>query len=197
MAKTSREVRLDSPLSGRGGERALARNLLSISRPGGGIDFLHVPPTMSRKPTESWGIPRFPFRVLHYAAYPPENILVVVGKKDGWVDEFLLSTNPAADRTYRSIRSHLSNLLDGSPHHVPHSNVITWALPPGVEEPFVQDLAVTSSRFMMYIFLRDKSRPVWRVVLWDWRSGDLVRMPQLGSHFSQGTFPGVRPLKRR
>ena len=47
------------------------------------IDFLHTPSAASRKLTERWSIPQFPFEVLRFVAYPPENVLAVAEKKDG------------------------------------------------------------------------------------------------------------------
>jgi len=72
--------------------------------------------------------------------------------------------------------------MDGSPYRVPPSNVIAWKLPPEVYETSIKDLAVTGSRIMMYIYLRGGFQRLareWRMVIWDWNTGDLVRMPEL------------------
>ena len=93
---------------------------------------------------------------------------------------------------YRLIHIHLLNLLDGSPHRVLHPDVISWAPQPGVEKTTIHHFAMTGSRLAMYIFLWGDSQPdkirVWRMVLWDWRTGDLVRMLRLLSRFSHVTF---------
>ena len=76
--------------------------------------------------------------------------------------------------------------MDGTPYRVPPSDVIVWALPPGVEGTSIEDMVMTGSRIMMYIYLRDESQPsdvrVWRMVIWDWNTGDLVRRLELLSH---------------
>jgi len=66
--------------------------------------------------------------------------------------------------------------MDGSPYRVPPSNIIAWALPPGVEGMSIEDLVMTGSRIMMYICLRDESQPgeTWRMIIWDWNTGELV-----------------------
>ena len=90
---------------------------------------------------------------------------------------------------YRFIHIHLLNLLDGSPLRTPHSDVITWALPPGVLRTDIRDFVITRSRLMMYATLRLLNSPsVWRVVSWDWRTGDSVRVLWLRSRFSHVTF---------
>ena len=95
----------------------------------------------------------------------------------------------------RFIRVHILSLLDGSPHHIPHSNVIEWARTPEVERACIQALAITGSRLMLQIFLRNESQSGCvresRVLLWDWKTGDLVRMPPLQSRFPYLIFPGV------
>lgn len=84
--------------------------------------------------------------------------------------------------------------MDGSPCRVPPSNVIAWALPPGAEGTSIEDLVVTGSRIMMYIYLRDESQPgdvrVWRMVIWDWITGNLVRSLELLSRCAH-VFPQV------
>lgn len=95
----------------------------------------------------------------------------------------------------RSIRIHLLDLLDGSPHRAPHSNVIVWRYPSGVEGAKTQGLALAGSRLMLYVFLRYSTRPGgpvgFGVVLWDWKTGELVRIPWLRLYFPRDSFPGV------
>ena len=75
--------------------------------------------------------------------------------------------------------------MDGSPYRVPPSNVITWALPSRVDTACIEEFVVTGSRIMMHIHLQDESQPgdatVWRMVVWNWNTGDLVRGLELRS----------------
>ena len=91
---------------------------------------------------------------------------------------------------HRFIYIHLLNLRDGSPYRVPPSNVIARALPPGLERIHIQDLTATGSRLMMQIPI-----PGWRAIVWNWKTGDLVRGLQSWPRFSQAVFPGVRQFQ--
>ena len=95
--------------------------------------------------------------------------------------------------TCRSIDIHLLNLLDGSPHPMSRSDVISLDIPLGTDETRIMNFAMTGSRLMIYVSVWDYSLPddtgyVYRVVLWDWRSGDLVRVLRLRQCFSHVTF---------
>lgn len=181
MTRTSREVPLEHPFLGWRDFRVIWKNLIAIhTRRSNSLDFLHIPPAMSQGLPEQWSIPRLQFEVSYYTAYPPENILVVAEEQtERWVD-----ANPRLPSwrliMCRDIRIHLLNLLDGSPHRVPRSNVLTLPLPPGVGETYIQVLAMTGSRLMLHISLQDESWPHKalgrRLVLWNWRTGDTVRM---------------------
>ena len=99
----------------------------------------------------------------------------------------------------RSIHIHLLNLLDGFPYRVSPSNVITWALPQEFEGVEIEKMAMTASRLMMHV----RSPPgsyrnirEWRMVVWDWETGDLVRGPRLLiAFFFSCCLPGVQPLE--
>jgi len=73
-----------------------------------------------------------------------------------------------------SFRIHLLNLRDGSPYCPPPSNPITWTLPQGT--PLMADgkLAITGSRVMAT--LSHLGFTIWTVLVWDRRTGDLVRI---------------------
>jgi len=79
----------------------------------------------------------------------------------------------------RFVRIHFLNLLDGFPHRVPSSNVVTWEFPQGVGDASVQGLSITSSRVMVHVDCRQVAPPedpgAGRIFLWDWKTGDLVR----------------------
>lgn len=80
---------LERPFSGWGNTMFMGRNLLAIrAHQSDTVDFLHIPPAMSRVPPERWSIPNLPFEFLHFKAYPPENMLVVTDDLEGerWVD---------------------------------------------------------------------------------------------------------------
>jgi len=77
-------VSLEHPFSDLVGPRVIGRNLLAIlCHDSDTIDFLHVPPAISRKLPEKWSIPGFPFQALGYTSWPPENILFVAERKEG------------------------------------------------------------------------------------------------------------------
>jgi len=65
----------------------LGRNLFATSSYQlNNIDFLHIPPAISRKPVKQWGIHTLPFVASHYIAYPPKNILVATEEEEGQVN---------------------------------------------------------------------------------------------------------------
>ena len=61
----------------------LGRNILA-SHPMGdhGLGFLYIPPVTSRKPIDTWSILPFPFTLLCFAVYHPENLLAI-DERDG------------------------------------------------------------------------------------------------------------------
>src|SRR5882757_3545965 len=90
-------------------------------------------------------------------------------------------------KTSRLISLHKVSLGDGSPHCVPHSDVIVWESPSGIRWPYVKTLAVTGSRLVTSVSLPedDADGPgehALRVLSWDWETGDLVRRLRLRSH---------------
>jgi len=97
---------------------------------------------------------------------------------------------------HRFIRIHLLNLLDGSPYSAPSSNAIVWGLPQRVSNVSIQDLVITSSRVMMRIFcwevVREDDIRVGRIFVWDWKTGDLVRLSRheyFSSHVLLASHP--------
>ena len=85
--------------------------------------------------------------------------------------------------SYRIVRIHLLNLLDGSPYGVPLSSQITYEVPPG--DNFVHQLAVTGSRVMMHASCENEdepnTRPVWTIAVWDIKTRDQVNVFWFGS----------------
>jgi len=84
---------------------------------------------------------------------------------------------------HRFIRIHFLNLSDGSPYCTPPSNIIIWEFPRGVNDVSIQELVVTSSRVMMHVYhwevVQHEDFRVGRILVWDWKTGDLVRLTQL------------------
>ena len=81
----------------------------------------------------------------------------------------------------RFIHIHLLNLGDGSPYREYPFDIIEWELPPRVFNlEYPKAFAMTSSRVMMYVSYQDLDLPddtsVWRMSVWDWKTGDLVRV---------------------
>ena len=74
---------------------------------------------------------------------------------------------------HRSVFICFFNLLDGSPHSKPPS-VIVWEDSRGVNDIFVEELIITGSRVMVHVSYLDS--PQTGVRVWDWKTGDLVRM---------------------
>lgn len=81
---------------------------------------------------------------------------------------------------------HILNLQDGSPHPSLFSNVIEWELPPRVILIVKDEVAMTSSRIMSYFFHGNEdllgTEDVWKIVVWNWKTGDLVRFCCSSSH---------------
>ena len=80
------------------------------------------------------------------------------------------------------IRIHFLKLSDGSAYPVPHSS-ITWEPPQGVNDIWLAQIAITSSRVMIHAryleWTQQTSTKVWIIFVWDWRTGDLVRLLRL------------------
>ena len=85
---------------------------------------------------------------------------------------------------HRSVSIHLLNLSDGSPYSAPPSNVIKWKTPRWTDGVHVRSLAITSSRvaihFYYYEEFDDDADPAERLLVWDWRTRRLVKLPRLG-----------------
>jgi hypothetical protein len=101
----------------------------------------------------------------------------------------------------RCIDVHLLNLTDGSPYRVPPSNVTRLSCHIVILEVDVGQLAITGSRLMMYVTNRLETSPhageaVGRILVWDWRTGDLVRVLRHGWLFFTHFFSGARHLIR-
>ena len=70
--------------------------------------------------------------------------------------------------------------MDGSAYCAPPSNLISWSFPMGVGEVSVGWLVITSSRLAMFISRReslDDDEQAGRILVWDWRTRGLVRVP--------------------
>ena len=80
---------------------------------------------------------------------------------------------------HSSICVHILNLRDGSPYPFP-ANTITWGLPLGVEPLGGNGMAITGSRVMTFGSCLEEGRlgneTVWRVAVWDWKTGALVTL---------------------
>ena len=78
----------------------------------------------------------------------------------------------------RRVNIHLLNLLDGTPYYTPPSGTIGWSFPFGVDVVTVEELAITSSRLMLFFCLWRSLVPLpiqeLRICVWDWKTGDLV-----------------------
>ena len=83
---------------------------------------------------------------------------------------------------HRSVHIHLLNLSDGFAYSGPHSS-IAWESPQGVNEICVQRVAITSSRVMIQVCYRELAQQTGmetsRLFVWDWKTGDLVRLLRL------------------
>ena len=78
---------------------------------------------------------------------------------------------------HRFICIHFLDIRDGSPHPSLISNVIVWESPPGTTPEVQNQMAMTGSRIMTHFFHEDDlpDTEVWKIVIWNWKTGDLVR----------------------
>lgn len=83
IGDTLRELPLKYQLSSWNDSTILGRNIIAVCSQSNNIDFLHIPPAISRKPPERWSIHELPFRTSRYTAYPPKNILVIAEQEEG------------------------------------------------------------------------------------------------------------------
>ena len=94
-----------------------------------------------------------------------------------------------------SIRMHLVNLLDGSPYYPTPSNIIEWEFPPESDQTTYRGMAITSSRIMFVNSYVGGGLPDnvigWRVVVWNWKTGDLVRLRWSGKPLSADLVASV------
>lgn len=146
------------------------------------LALLHVPPVASRKPIENWSIPLFPGWILCHAAYLPGNVVAVAEEKEKYVTGVLLRSKIWQLITHRLIRIHLLDLRDGSPHHIPASNLITWELPLGSRLTGHCEMAITGSRIRL-VRCGKYDKSAW-VVVWNWKTGESVKFCGLDDHTS-------------
>jgi hypothetical protein len=114
----------------------------------------------------------------------------------------MFSLRPAARGLIanRFIYFNLLDLKNGSPYFEPPFSVIAWELPLRVSGIDREGFAITGSRIMMQILYLDPDLPgddirVWRTCVWNWKTGDLVRVMRLqGSQFIHLTSQGTRPF---
>ena len=153
--------------------------LVSDSLEDNGLAFLRIPSVASQKPIDGWCIPPIPFRNSGYVVYPPGNVVAVTEREKRCVPGVPSLFNAQQLIGHSSIRIHFLNLRDGSPYCAPPSNVIVWEFPPGAE-PIINDLiAITGSRVAMHISYYDEDLPgdalIRMILVWDWKTGELVR----------------------
>ena len=92
---------------------------------------------------------------------------------------------PGAERLIvrRSIRIHSLSLLNGSPYCTLPSNVIVRELPQLANPTSINRLSITSFRAMVHVYYSETahrtSTGVWRIFVWDWKTGDSVRLLRL------------------
>ena len=55
---------------------------------------------------------------------------------------------------------------------------------------------MTASRLVMCIAENPQFETVWRIIAWDWETGDLVRRLWMRMHFSHITFLGLKLFDR-
>ena len=77
------------------------------------------------------------------------------------------------------IRIHFLDLRDGSPYCAPPFNAIVWEIPPRVDQTVKSLIAITGSRIAMRVSYRYKDLTddalITRILVWDWKTGELVR----------------------
>jgi len=80
------------------------------------------------------------------------------------------------------LRIHLLNLRDGSPYCAPPFDVITWVASRDMPQIWSEKLSITGSRIMLCFSHNNVIMPD-QVLVWDRKTGNLVRILQLrGSH---------------
>ena len=83
-----------------------------------------------------------------------------------------------------SLRIHLLDLRDGSPHSASPSNDIAWACLNNDYTLRSEKFAITGSRVMVCVFHLETvllDHRLWTLLVWDRKTGDLVRMLWFGS----------------
>ena len=75
----------------------------------------------------------------------------------------------------RYINLHLFDIMDGSPHRAPPSNAIRFSMAARVHS--FDQLLITGSRLAMCVSWWEARDLVWRMLVWDWKTGDLVSIP--------------------
>ena len=94
------------------------------------------------------------------------------------------STQQLIARSFMCI--HFLNLQDGSPHPSLFPNVIEWELPPRVILILKDEVTMTSSRIMSYFFHGNEelfgTEGIWKIVVWNWKTRDVVRFCCSSSH---------------
>jgi len=116
---------------------------------------------------------------LGYAMYPPGNVIAVAEKKEKCVPGVpsLFKAQQLVARSYFCI--HFLNLRDGSPYCTPPSNAIVCELPPRAGPIIGNRIVITGSRVMMYVYYYDEDplgdAMVRKILVWDWKTGELVR----------------------
>ena len=103
---------------------------------------------------------------------------------------------------HRSVSIHLLNLSDGSPYSSPPSNVITWETLRWTNGVHVRSLSITSSRIAVQLyywedFWEDDGDPAKKLLVWDWKTGKLVKLTRLGQQwFAHFIFTDSQPPVR-
>ena len=92
LANSIRDVSLERPFVSWGDTEVMGRNLLAIHPyVSDTIDFIRIPPAMSRGLPERWSVSDLPaFRLLYFTAHPPENILFVADEEERWVNSIAI-----------------------------------------------------------------------------------------------------------
>ena len=88
----------------------------------------------------------------------------------------------------RFVCIHFLNLLDGSPCSAPPRNIM-WEPPRKVVRTSIEDLVIAGCRIMMRVrcweVIGQGGVGLWRILVWDRKTGDLVRLLWLEySHFA-------------
>jgi len=79
-----------------------------------------------------------------------------------------------------SLCFHFFNLLDDSPCCTPPTSTVVWEFPQRIDGVFVEQLAITGSRIMVYVHCWELAWPggleLWKILVWDWKTGYLVSL---------------------